>query len=166
MIKATKVGFLTGVHGVAGHLKLSTEVPLDNLKKGTWCFVEIQKKPVPFFIEETMGNDTNWVLKLKGIDTPEQAKTFQGKGLLLAQENLPKKRAFMGEELMHLKVFAHPENTLIGEVTDVYNNSGQLIIVVTGAREHLIPLHEDFVVSIDDIAAELYLDLPEGLLDL
>ncbi|NJN33618.1 MAG: hypothetical protein HC817_04545 [Saprospiraceae bacterium] len=55
----------------------------------------------------------------------------------------------------------------IGIIEDVIEFPQQLMATVNiDNREVLVPLNEHFVKNCDDVQREIYLELPEGILDL
>jgi len=60
------------------------------------------------------------------------------------------------------------DNTLIGVVFELIRNPGQWLLSIKSEanKEILIPLHDDFIESIDHNGKKLVMDIPEGLIDL
>jgi len=60
------------------------------------------------------------------------------------------------------------ENIMLGSIQEVIHNTGQWLISVVSSSNKpiLIPLHEHFIVSIDDKKRQLIMDLPEGLTEI
>ena len=59
-------GTVAKTHGTQGELKLVTQIKIKLMK---WAFLEIQGKPVPFYIERAQNTTLEeWLIKLKGID--------------------------------------------------------------------------------------------------
>ena len=137
------------------------------IKKGTGCTVEIQQKPVPFFMQSCENHsDDCYVVKLKGIDSPEEAANFKNRKVGIASslfvERQPTELSYW--EGYEIKV----GDQKVGIIKDVYDNSGQLLFSVDRPEDEniLIPFHSDFIVVDDKEQKILTLDLPEGLLEL
>lgn len=165
-LKAKECGHVSAAHGVKGGLKVLLEQHID-LQKGTWCFLEFQKKPVPFFMEECSVSDDVAILKLRGVETPEQATALRGKTFML-EENLAQSKGLLSDQdlgYVGFEVFLI-EGQLVGEVTNVYDNSGQTLLEVKGKEMYLIPFHEDWLEEVDLGRKRLTLEVPEGLLSL
>lgn len=166
------VGVITSSHGVSGHIKIRTEDFSVEIEKGTWCFVEIQKKPVPFFVEDGWGGDGFLILKLKGVDSPEEIGFFRSKILLLSRADLKIKdeeveeitgpRLWMGFDVLN------EEDVRIGAITRVIDNSGQWLLELDNgsSNEILVPYHTDLLIHKDEQKGLVKLQIPEGLLDL
>lgn len=167
MINCTWVGSITGNYGVKGQLKIVLDKDIKNLEKGTWLFLEIQKKPVPFFIEETLGQDKSYVVKLKGIDTPEQGREYFNLSVGVQENNLVEPKTNDLLQLIDYKIIDANSKREIGLIEDIYDNSAHLLAKVNyQENELLIPLHNELVIDINEREKEITLQLPEGLIDL
>ena len=71
------VGVVEKAHGTKGELKFSFEQKIQ-LKE--WVFIEINEKPVPFFIQSVSPNQT--IIKLEGINSPDEAERFVNRNIL------------------------------------------------------------------------------------
>ena len=54
----------------------------------------------------------------------------------------------------------------IGSIIDVIENTAQNLFLIEGEKEFLVPAVEAFIKEIDHQNKIVYLELPEGLLDL
>ena len=62
---------------------------------------------------------------------------------------------------------AYNGSLLIGEITEIYDNTSQLLAEIKHNQEtFLVPLVEDFIISIDDAKKKVIMELPEGILTL
>ena len=141
---------------------------IENLPEMESVFLEIENKPVPFFISssEYSGSD---ILKLKfdGYSTFDKINEFTGCRVFLTvvgKEKLPDSKAGI---LTGFKVFLK-DNEFLGTIVEIISNPGHDLIMVQSSqlKEMLIPLHEDFIVDIDSKKGIIVLDIPDGLKDL
>ena len=59
----------------------------------------------------------------------------------------------------------YDRDTRVGEITDYEDIPGNpCLYVETADGQAMIPLHEDFILSIDPEAGEIVMDLPAGLI--
>jgi 16S rRNA processing protein RimM len=130
-------------------------------------FLEIDGKPVPFFIaeSESSGADLLW-LKFDGYDSLEKIIGFIGCNIFLTAGEISKS-VFKSSRLTGFTVFL-PQKILLGTVNDIIENPGQVLLVLESAegKELLIPLHEDFIISVDKRKKQIVMDLPEGLTEI
>jgi len=162
-------GQVIGSHGVKGHLKIALYHKI-TIQEGTWCFLEIQEKPVPFFVEQILERAEDYfIVKLRGIDTPEESSSFR-KTLFHLSEQAGKQgfEESAGDSdtgFLGYQIFDATQNE-VGLVTDVYDNSGQILLQVKrGSVTHLVPFHSDWLIQLNDDEKKLVLNLPDGLIE-
>lgn len=131
-------------------------------------FLEIEGRPVPFFISDSDYSGAD-ILKLKfdGCNSSEQVIDFVGCRVFLTT-SLPVENKIEGlTDLTGYIVFT-AGNIKVGTISEVIPNPGQwlLSVISDSDKEILIPLHEHFIVRIDDNKRELIMEIPEGLIDI
>ena len=162
------LGRISKVHGYEGAVTVKLEKNLiENVPNMESVFLEIEGKPVPFFIQESdyPGGDI-LRLKFEGYSTMEQANEFTGCRVFLTSGEKEEKRTDV-ITYHNYRIFL-PDNNHVGTISEIIENPGQwlLQIVTSAGKELLIPFHEDFVVSIDKRKKIIVMDLPEGLLEI
>ncbi|MFU2362456.1 MAG: ribosome maturation factor RimM, partial [Clostridiales bacterium] len=103
-------------------------------------------------IEETKYSKNQVLLKLKGIDTVEEAEKYRGCYLKIARSNskkLPKDTYFIAD-LLGLTVYTD-ENILLGKVEDIYNSGANDIYVIKSedGKQILLPGTKEVIKQID-----------------
>ncbi len=163
------LGRITKISGYEGAVAVKLERTFtENIPRLESVFLEIDGKPVPFFISEYEYSGAD-ILKLKfeGYESIEKVSGFIGCRVLLT--TVPEKNNF-GDDSVSFTGYTviSVDSTLIGTISDLLKNPGQWLLVVKSEenREILIPLHEDFIVSIDHEKKILVMDIPDGLKDL
>jgi 16S rRNA processing protein RimM len=107
------------------------------------------------------------VIKLKGIDSIEEAEKFVGAELLIQAEDIAPldEGEFYTFDLKGCSVFTGDE--FLGIVTDVLDSGGtEILKVELDDRELLIPFAQVFLKSVDLTTKRIEVDLPEGLREL
>lgn len=166
------VGTIVGSHGVSGHIKIKTRFDAVLLNKGTWCFVGIQKKPVPFFVQDVWDGAGHAVVKLQGIDSPEDVAFYRQKEVLIAKEahhDLEQVEESLEGPLQWITYELLDQNGhVIGQITNVYDNTSQWLLQVSDSSDekNLVPFHPDLLIKEDKVGKRIHLHIPEGLLDL
>ena len=163
------LGRITKVSGYEGAVAVKLERNFSGkLPHIESVFLEIEGRPVPFFVS---GSDYSGadILKLKfdGYDSSDKVAEFTGCRIFLTTtadaENF-------SEDLLSLAGFKiiTTEKNILGTVTEVIQNPGQWLLNVTspGGKNILIPLHEDFIVKIDNRKKILVMAIPEGLTEI
>ena len=169
MIDHFKIATIAKTKGLKGEMQLYLDFDgLADIKFNT-VFVDMGGKLVPYFVNgfKPAPKNTAYLL-LEDIDTIEKASALLKKDVYLPNKLKPKKKK---EEftLKDLKGFTaidelHGE---LGEITDVQEYPQQTIASLRYKnREVLFPLNRQFIKGIDVEGGEIYLDLPEGLLDI
>jgi len=120
-------------------------------------------------LEDHWFQNDRVVLKFLGYDNVESAQTLVGFSFALPEEErveLPKDE-FYDWELEGCSVETYA-GAAIGKVSKILRTGGVELLVVEddAQREHLIPMAESIVVSIDIESKRILIDPPEGLLDL
>lgn len=120
-------------------------------------------------LEDHWFQNNRVVLKFLGYDSIESAKTLVGFRFALPEEErveLPQGE-FYDWELEGCSVEINPGSS-VGKVSKILRTGGVELLVVEddAGREHLIPMAQSIVVSIDISNQRILIDPPEGLLDL
>ena len=100
------------------------------------------------------------LIKLSGIDTMEAAQALRGKTVELYREDVAEGLIF-ASELIDMEVFAN--GVCIGKISDVLDYPGNMVYVVRGEHEYMIPAVNAFVLSTDLEKNEMQVKLIEGL---
>ncbi|MBN2862244.1 MAG: 16S rRNA processing protein RimM [Bacteroidales bacterium] len=163
------LGRITKVHGREGIVTLRLENTFkDNLPDMEAVFLEIEGKPVPFFISESeyMGGHI-LRLKFEGYESVEKASEFAGCRVFLVSAYLAETPSEKEEDLSGYRILT-PENKLIGTVTGIIRNPGQYHLNVDpgSGKDIMIPFHEDLIVEVDRKKKIIIMDLPEGLAEI
>ena len=131
--------------------------------------VDYHQELVPFFIEEVSQNSKgHFILRFEDIDSEEDAEKLVGKELYLPLELLPKLsgKAFYFHEVIGLEII-DKEKGLVGKCSGVIDQTSQpLFQIDCNGTEILIPAVDEFIESIDRENKKIYLNAPEGLIDL
>jgi 16S rRNA processing protein RimM len=131
-------------------------------------FLEIDGKPVPFFISDYESTVYDILrLKFDGYDSIEKISEFIGCKVYLTSAGTGKNKVLNSSGFTGFTVFL-PGNNLLGTVADIIENPGQVLLVLKSptGKEILIPFHEDFIISINKRKKLIEMDLPEGLTEI
>ena len=117
-------------------------------------------------IEEVKYSKNQVLLKLKGIDTVEDAEKYRNCYLKLPREKarkLPKNTYFIAD-LIGLEVYTE-EGNLLGKVDDIYNAGASDIYVIkdTLGKQILLPAIKEVIKQIDLEQEKIVVHLLEGL---
>jgi 16S rRNA processing protein RimM len=164
-----QLGYLIKKHGVGGEMQamLETETPAyyKNLES---VFVEINQKLVPFFIQSLRISGQKAVVKFEDIDSAEDTEALNGARLFLPLHQLP---PVEDDQFYYHDVVGYEVEDLhsgpIGRVVNFYLLGEQdLLAVDCQGKEVLIPIVDAFLHKVDKANQKLFVDLPDGLLDI
>lgn len=164
------VGKLGKPHGIRGAFRFLLHRELKSKKLPSHFFLYLRGQYLPFFIKSTEWLEWgSGFIQFEEITTPEIAKLHSGKELYLIEKDTKKYfKADVGEWdfLVGYQVIEHTAGA-IGVITMVEEMPAQILLTIQSDNgEHIIPLVDDFVVSIHKTKKEITLELPDGLLDL
>ena len=166
--KLSRIGFISRSHGYKGKLSCVTDIARpEKLIKLDFLFIMVNGLPVPFSIEEIEVNNTDFFVKLEYIESDVEAKKYLGKELYAEKIRENKKNVIMSwKDLKGYKAIDETYGEL-DVITEVLEYPTQYIgKCMVNEKEVLFPLNDDVVTEIDDSEKIIYLDLPEGLLDI
>lgn len=163
------LGYISKTVGNKGELLLILDVDdVSRYRKLESIFVEINKELVPFFIThiEMRGNGAK--VTFDGVNTTERAEQLTRNSLYLPLSFLPplKGKKFYYHEVLG---FAATDKVYgdIGVIKNVLDYPTQALFQIKkGETEILIPVKDEFIVSIDRAAKTIALNAPEGLIDI
>ncbi len=152
-----EAGEIVSTHGVRGELKV---LPWSDGPDFLCDFsrVRIDEKEYP--VENCRVQKTCNLLKLKGVDTVEDAQLLRGKTVSVYREDALSDLIFVAE-LIGISVYA--DGMLLGKVTDVLDYPGNKVYVVTGEHTYMIPAVKAFVLSTDLDAERMEVRVIEGM---
>jgi len=162
------LGKITKLHGYKGglilHIDSSTPQYFKDLES---VLLDIDQELVPFFLSQKGKlNGKKLLINLEDV-RPEDAHKYVGREAYLPESMLPEAEDDAYYDKAIIGYTAWEGKGDIGVVVDVVENSSQnLFVVEKGQQEFLIPAVDAFIKGIDTNEKIIYLELPEGLLDL
>lgn len=166
--KGILLGQITKTTGFEGSVIVRLEKKfIENIPLMESVFLEIEGKPVPFFIasSEYAGAD---ILKLSFADyeSVEKAEEFRGCNVYLTSgPEVSDDESYSG--ILGYTV-ADQSGQTVGKIEEIIENPGQLLLRIVSAenKELLLPLHEDLVIKLEKRKRRIIMELPEGITDL
>ena len=131
-------------------------------------FLEIEGRPVPFFISDVDYSGADILrLRFEGYNSSGKVAEFVGCRLFLSSPETSENKIEEINNLIDYKVVTS-RNIIIGTIREVIPNPGQwlLSVISDSNKTVLIPLHEHFIVRIDNDKKLLIMELPEGLTEI
>ena len=164
-----QLGYVLKTHGLGGELviEIDADYPEEYAEMES-VFVEINKKLVPFFIDDIQINGSKATVKFEDVDDLAQANKMKGAGIYLPLEVLPdlKDGGYYYHELIGFSVKDKSLGSL-GIISGFYSSGNQdLLAMDYKEKEVLIPLTDEVVTQVDKKAKTIETSLPDGLLDI
>ena len=163
------IGKIVSSFGLKGELILEHHLGKKTSLKGLEVlFIEQNKdEMLPYFIQSTRIKSENEIyLILEDIDVKEKTKGVLQKQVWLSDEDFAK-YAGKSAAISLLGFHIINEEIDLGEILEVIEQPHQLICRITlNEKEVLIPLHEETIQKIDKKKKQVFVELPDGLLDI
>lgn len=163
-----ELGYIAKPFGLKGQVTAVFDVDNPNIyKKLESVFVESEGTLIPFFVDELkMDHQGRITLHFEDVTDIDEAGALKGSKLFLPLDMLPKSQGedIYLHEYIGLQVIDNEDE--LGEIVDYNEASAQIILVMEyQSKEILFPLIDQIVSKVDKKANKLFVQLPEGLLD-
>lgn len=150
-------GEIVTTHGVRGEVKvLSWLDSPEMLCEFDRCRISGRE----YVMDSVRVQKTCNLVKLRGVDTMEDAQKLRGKTMELYREDISDELIFAAE-LVDVEVYA--DGACIGKIKEVLDYPGNSVYVVQGEREYLIPAVKEFILSTDLERNQMQVKLLKGM---
>lgn len=169
MAEYFKIGKIVSAFGVEGEMILLHSLGKKTSLKGMAAiFLEDRKSSfLPYFIRSArVKNEKEIYLKLEDISSREAALKLVQREVWMEEKDFEKFAAGSAPiALLGYSVVAN--GTAVGKIEEVIEQPHQVLckILIEG-KDVLIPLHEKTLQGVDKAGKKVFVDLPEGLLDI
>lgn len=163
-----EIGQIVNHFGIKGMVKVNPFTDdISKFEELKTILLEQNKKLTEIQIEEVKYSKNQVLLKLKGIDTVEEAEKYRGCYLKIARKDakkLPKDTYFIAD-LIGSTVYTE-EGVLLGKVQDIYNSGASDIYVVKddNGKQILLPAINEVIKDIDIEQEKITVHLIKGLI--
>lgn len=152
-----EAGEIVTTHGVRGEVKvLSWLDSPEMLCEFDRCRISGRE----YIMDAVRVQKTCNLVKLRGVDTMEDAQKLRGKTMELYREDISDNLIF-ASELVDVEVYA--DGACIGKIKEVLDYPGNSVYVVQGEREYLIPAVKEFILSTDLEKNQMQVKLLKGM---
>ncbi len=150
-------------------LKLDTDEP-ELYADLEMVFLDINNKLLPFFMKETLLQKGNQLrVRFEDIDNEADATKILKKDAYLPLTMLPKLEGnkFYYHEIINFDLM-DKRFGLVGKIKSINDSTAQVLFIVKNdkGKEILIPLIDDFLLKVDRNNKTIYVDTPEGLIEM
>jgi 16S rRNA processing protein RimM len=163
------LGEIVATHGLDGWLKLNPFNPNSSaLSTGVEVCLEKSGQQSLHQLESSKPHKRQFLIKLRGVDSINDAQRLIGSTLLISDETLD---PLEPGQYYHYQVIGFAVVDLngaeVGTITGTLSTAGGELYMVRGAdKEHLIPAVKEIIEKVDFDDRKVIVNLPQGLLDL
>ena len=152
-----EAGEIVTTHGIKGEMKVLPWVDSPDVL----CeFDRVRIAGKEYIVESCRVQKTCNLLKLKGIDTVEDAQAMRGKTVELYREDIDDDVIFAAE-LIGMNVLCDGET--LGKIVEVLDYPGNSVYVIKGKHEYMIPAVKQFILSTDMENNVMQVKIIEGM---
>ena len=168
MTKYLEIGQIVNTFGIKGMVKIKPFTDdinrFDRLKK---IYISNKNGKKEYQIQEVKYHKNMILMKLEGVDTPEQADLLRQSYLLIdrADEEPLEEGVYYIVDLLGLEVYTD-DNKLLGKVDDIFNTGSNDIYVVKDemGKQILLPGIPDVLKNVDLEKGRITVHLIPGLI--
>ncbi len=164
------MGTITRPHGIKGEICVDWYADSPNLLRKEF-FLQRGSEPMQSMNDAKVRmHKGRPLLTLPHINNRNDAEGLRGVCIYVERDALPPLPDYEAylHDIIGLNIIDHDSNTRIGILEAVEFPSEQMIWIIRaeGGQEILLPAVEEFIISFDMEAGEIYVSPPEGLLDI
>ncbi len=170
-----EIGYTQKPHGVSGEIKIFVEDDfIDDLDYLEVLFLNIKGNNLPYFLEKLRGATWN-IIKFDDIDSREKANKISHSTVYVRKSDLQRTEEEIVEEFVQELFYDHctgyeiidAHDGSLGLIQEVLEYPQQeLAIVMINNQEVLLPLNEVTVQKLDDDNKKIFVEMPEGIIEL
>ena len=166
-MKEIEIGKIVTAVGIKGEVKFYSFSD-DPMKLAEIEYIYVGKNKTRYDVEKVRSPKGNTVaLKLIGIDTRNDAELLKDKLCYIDESMLADldEGEYYIKDLIGLEVFDAKDNSLVGVLDDVIQNTAQDIYLIKTEEgsEILVPAVKEFIKDIDVVAGRIYINFIEGM---
>ncbi len=146
-----ETGKIVGTHGIRGEVRVQPWADTPEFLTQFKTLYTDENGENSLKISSSRAHKNIVLMKIKGVDTIEQAETLRNKTLYLNREDITlNEGAYFQCDLFGCKVFDADTNENLGEITDVsQTGANDVWHIKKDGKEYLIPSIPDVVIDVD-----------------
>ena len=167
MEKYFEIGQIVNTSGLKGVIKVkpfTDDITKFNTLKT--IYIEIKKELKSFEIEKVYFNKNMVFLKLKGIDTVEQAENYRNYYLKIERkEDKLEENSYYIVDIEGCEVYTE-EQIYLGKISEVFSTGSNdvYVVIAEDGKQILLPAIKDVIKQVDIKNKKIIVHLLEGLL--
>ena len=153
-----ETGEIVSTHGIRGEVKV---YPWADSPEFLLQFDTLRIGDTDYAVEQSRVQKTCVLLKLRGVDTVEQAMALRGKTVSFDRTGVEPEAGWFIADLLGLRVLSGGRE--IGLIADVLQYPGNDVWVVRGEKEYMIPAVPAFLKEVNVAEGYVEAELIEGM---
>ena len=161
-----KIGKLGKAHGVKGEISFLFDDDVFDRTDADYLVLDIDGILVPFFIEEyRFKTDDNALMKFEDIDTQERARELTGCEVYFPREMAEgDEKQLSWATLVGFELIDANTGKSAGRIASVDDATINILFELEDGK--LIPASEELITNVDTKKQQIFINLPEGILEL
>jgi len=162
------LGKILKTYGHDGHVLITLEGDfLGEIKEMELLFIVVDELMVPFFISSILNHGENSILvSFDGYESKDSMEEFVGCNIMVSHSVL---KVIRSDSLpLYLKGFSLLDinGNRIGTIDEIASYPMQVMLIIRDDKnkEIMIPLNDDWIVTIDKQGMEIVMNLPDGII--
>ena len=168
MTEYFEIGQIVNTFGIKGMVKIKPFTDdINRFDKFKKIYIKKENTKKEYQIEEVKYHKQMVLMKLKGINTPEEADLLRGSYLIINREDEEplEEGTYYIVDLLGSEVYTD-EDVLLGKLEDIYNTGSNDIYVVKDelGKQVLLPAISDVIKNIDIKNKKITVHIVSGLM--
>lgn len=165
------IGKFQKTHALKGELNAIIDIDPQCFDEGIPLIVEIDGILVPFYLESyrKKGSFSN-LIKIDGINSEEEASKFVNKDIRMQISDAKELgiNQDSDEDLIGYTIIDVSSLNEVGIIEDIDDSTENILFIVNNSKENslFVPAVDEFISEIDDEKKKIYMNLPEGLIEI
>ena len=162
-----QIATLGKTHALSGMMNIYFDVEVHHSGFKV-VFIEEKTGYSPYLVKQVNVHGEKGYIHFEDINSKEAAQVLVNKTVFVKSSQFDQFFKYVENDLFDLMGYTvYNGKEYIGEITEIFDNTAQLLAEIKKQDQvYLIPLIEEFIISVDDAKKKLVMELPEGLLNL